>query len=324
MVGWGVLPTPSLPMASLKRRGGCFAWLALLALAAPPACAPHIASSVVDPVSVQIGSIETGGLFEEALDPVPQTDAERASRLIELFRSAGCPEDQISRSRVMSSRKMNLFCALPGQSDQTIVVGAHYDHTGYGIGLSDNWSGLAMLPLLYRALSSAPRVHGFVFTGFGAATQGQLGSESYLRRMRPVRREKIAAMVNLKGLGLGSTAVWSSQADPELRLDLISVSHALGVELRHVDLSRKPKREFRDDLSLWPINADANSFRRYRIPSIVIHSYSRETEGLLSHTYRERDTSRFDRAAYTESLRLVAVYLAYLDQSLAIRRERGD
>lgn len=301
----------------------CFLF-ALLTLATLPACAPRTQTRALDPLAVRIGRLELGGLFEQALEPVPQTNAERAARLIELFRLAGCPEDQITRSHVMSSRKKNLFCTLPGQGDRTIVVGAHYDHSSSGIGLSDNWSGLAMLPLLYRALASEPRGHAFVFAGFGAATQDQIGSESYLRRMKPFRRGQIAAMVNLKGLGLGSTAVWTSRADPDLLLDLVSVSNTLDLELRHVDLSRQPERNEPDDLSPWPIHADANSFRRYRIPSIVIHSYDRDTARLLEQPYREHDKSLFDTQAYTESLRLVSVYLAYLDQSLVARSEPGD
>lgn len=311
-------------MAPLRRRHTLPTLLAISALGALPACAPRLANPVPEPVSVRIGRLEFEGLFEEALEPVPQGDRERALRLVQLFERAGCAADQIELTRVAGSRHKNVSCSLPGRTGHTIVVGAHYDHTGYGIGLSDNWSGLAMLPILYRALASAPREHGFVFLGFAAAAKDQSGSESYLRRMRPFQRAELAAMVNLKGLGLGTTAVWSSLADPDLRLDLVSVSKALGVELRHVDLSRRPRRRLRDERSPWPIHADAISFRRYQIPSILIHSYDRNSARLLAQPYREDDRSLFDPEAYAESLRLVSVYLAYLDQTLALRRERGN
>ena len=295
-----------------------------IALAVLGACAPRMATDVPDPLSIRVGRSDQGPLFEQALDPVPQTTAERGERLIELFRLAGCPDDEITRSSVMTSRDKNLFCRLPGETENTIVVAAHTHHTGYGIGLSDDWSGLAMLPLLYHALRDSPRQHSFVFAGFGAVTQDSLGAESYLRRMQPFRRSQIAAMVNLKGLGLGSTAVWSSLADPDLRLDLVSVSKSLGLELRHVDLSKQTYRRTPEEMYGWPIHADASRFRRYRIPSIVIHSYDLESASLLANPQREHDRRLFDPRAYSDSLRLISVYLAYLDQTLVIRRERGN
>ncbi len=308
-------------MASPRRRRPLR--LGLAALCALTACAQRHESSVVDPVSVQVARLEAEALLAAALDPVPQSEAERASRLVELFELAGCPKAQLFLARIRGSRNQHIVCALPGASEHSILVGAQTGGTRFGSPASDDWSGLSMLPLLYRALAGTPREHGFLFAGLGDDAGDPLGSESELESMRPIDRAQLAAIVNLRGLGLGSSAVWSSVADPDLRLDLVSVSRSLGLELRHVDLSRAPEQNRRVRRSPWSAQGEARAFRRYQIPSITIHSYDRETARLLTRAPREEKANLFRREAYAETLRLVSVYLGYLDQTLALRRGRG-
>ncbi|MGA2533943.1 MAG: M28 family peptidase [Candidatus Aminicenantales bacterium] len=81
------------------------------------------------------------------------------------------------------SPEPNIIATLPGLSDSTILVGAHFDYspTGSplynpgisvlpfkGIGLIDNWSGALLLPVLYKSLGTRPREHTFIFIDFAA------------------------------------------------------------------------------------------------------------------------------------------------------------
>jgi Zn-dependent M28 family amino/carboxypeptidase len=284
--------------------------LALLAALAALGCAER-AIPLPGSRSVEIRFDAREALLAQ-LSPVPQPDAERKDRLVELFRLAGCEALEERRS---GTELPNVLCTLPGSTDRSIVVGAHYDRRRFGESAADNWSGVVLLPNLYRALRVAPREHSFSFVGFAEAERRRNGtgrelppaSRNYLRSLAPQELQRIVAMVNLKGLGLGDTAIWAERADPNLALDLRSVANSLGLPLREID--------FRNH-----IQADMHSFRRYGIPTILIHSFDLESGVVLSQPQRDHlEGIQADR--YFDSYRLVSVYLAYLDLTLAARRE---
>jgi Zn-dependent M28 family amino/carboxypeptidase len=106
------------------------------------------------------------------------------------------------------SRSPNVICTLPGESGAVILTGAHFDFSGRGKGVVDNWSGAALLPSLYQSLADRPRRHTFVFVGYTGEEAGLLGSQSYVKQLTPEQRSKIAAAVNLDCLGLSSTKLW--------------------------------------------------------------------------------------------------------------------
>ena len=144
----------------------------------------------------------------------------------------------------------NLLAYLPGQTDEYVIVGAHYDHLGRGNfdslapsqigqihpGADDNASGTAGVLELARLLSSQP-VHpkrGILFMNFAGEELGLLGSAYWVGHpTRPL--DKAVAMINMDmigrikdekvyigGVGTGSTfkAVLEESAKKEPRLKL--------------------------------------------------------------------------------------------------------
>ena len=116
-------------------------------------------------------------------------------------------------------RAANVVGILPGRDarlrDETIVIGAHYDHLGRGgegsiapdaigavhHGADDNASGVAAVLGLARAFAAAggaPRT--LVFVAFAGEEMGLLGSTHYVRKpARPLDRTVL--MVNLDMVG---------------------------------------------------------------------------------------------------------------------------
>lgn len=272
------------------------------------ACADRF-TPVPDPVRVRVGNIDARAL-EATLGTVPRPIPERIERIVELFRQAGCGTEFLEVSLPGKTPYPNVICTLPGRSRKTIVVGAHVDRPADGNGVVDDWTGASLLPHLYRALAIERREHSFMFVGFGHATLKEQGSHGFLRRLDDERRENIRAMVDLKGLGLGPTAVWVSQADRDLRQDLYAVAKALGLPLQSVRFYTN-------------VTADSKAFRFWGIPAITIHSFDKENARMLEQSYRDRDPSQVDMGAYFDSARLIAVYLGYLDDTLRIRDQRG-
>jgi hypothetical protein len=112
----------------------------------------------------------------------------------------------------------NVVAVLEGEgplADETIVVGAHYDHLGLGgagslapwttaihNGADDNASGTATLLEIARRLTAAGQKpkRRIVFIAFTAEERGLLGSDHYVRNPR-FALEKTVAMFNLDMVG---------------------------------------------------------------------------------------------------------------------------
>lgn len=252
-------------------------------------------------LKVKIGSPPV--LLLHQVEPVPDGNAARQFRLIDLFAQAGCTN--VERRWRRASDLPHVACILKGRTDRKILVSANFDEP-IGRGYRDNWTGAAMLPSLYRSLRVEPREHTYEFVGFADEGVGSVGSPAASARM-VVRlpadeRSAIVALVSLQGLGLDLPAVWDKQADPNLNTDLYSVSRSLELPVRRVDFLHHHKDVFTLD---QPIRLP----RTLDIPSILI--------GVA-------DTQAGE---YLDSFRLVAVYLSYLDQTLALRKrllEEGE
>ena len=110
----------------------------------------------------------------------------------------------------------NVLAYLPGKSDEYIIIGAHYDHLGYGNvdslapsqigkihpGADDNASGTAGVLELARLL--APRKgqlqRGILFANFAGEELGLLGSAHWVSEPT-LPLEKAVAMINMDMIG---------------------------------------------------------------------------------------------------------------------------
>lgn len=109
----------------------------------------------------------------------------------------------------------NVVGYLPGETDEYVVVGAHYDHLGLGeqfsmapgmvgrphLGADDNASGTAGVLELARWMSAQPkRKRGVLFMAFAGEELGLLGSSYYVNHPElPI--EKAVAMINMDMIG---------------------------------------------------------------------------------------------------------------------------
>jgi hypothetical protein len=103
------------------------------------------------------------------------------------------------------------------QSDQIVVIGAHYDSVDGSPGADDNASGVAALLALARAFGKTQPQRTLRFVAFANEEppyfqSTQMGSWVYARRCRE-REEKVVAMIALESLGFYSDAP-HSQAYP--------------------------------------------------------------------------------------------------------------
>ncbi|HEY4360671.1 MAG TPA: M28 family peptidase [Bryobacteraceae bacterium] len=147
----------------------------------------------------------------------------------------------------------NVEAYLPGQTDEYVVIGAHYDHLGLGDehslapsligtihpGADDNASGTAGVIELARYLSQQPKQkRGFLFLTFAGEELGLLGSSWYVNHpLLPL--EKAAAMINMDMIGRireGKVYVNGSGTGTTLAKLVADIPAPAGL---HLDLSDK-------------------------------------------------------------------------------------
>ncbi|MGH7566369.1 MAG: M28 family peptidase [Gemmatimonadota bacterium] len=123
----------------------------------------------------------------------------------------------------------------PALSDQAIVIGAHYDHLGWGgigslapderrvhNGADDNASGVAGVIELAGWFAAHPQPRTLVFVAFGAEELGNIGSSAWVKDP-PWPLERTVAMLNLDMIGrlrekldvqgTGTSAAWPALLD---------------------------------------------------------------------------------------------------------------
>lgn len=240
-------------------------------------------------------------IVEARLGKYAGNNQQREATLKQLFADAGCDAQHVSEQSVKTSKLPNVVCVFPGSSDKVIIVGAHFDHVSEGDGVVDNWSGASLLPSLFEAIKVEPRKHTYIFIGFTDEEKGEVGSHFYVQQMTKEQVAATDAMVNLDTLGLAPSEVWISHSDKRLANALAYIAKQINAPLSAVNVEQVG-------------SSDGEQFAERNIPRITIHSLTQETwDARVLHTSKDKISAmRLDD--YYQSYRLLAAYLAYLDQ----------
>ena len=284
--------------AAPRRFSSRFAWMLIACLAFAVYPSPHAHSQSI--------RFEARAVVEDHLRSFSAQNREREARIRQWLAEAGCKpanlsEQAISKQTIGRELPPNVICVLPGQTPETIVVGAHTDHVDAGDGVVDNWTGAVLLPALLYSLSAHSRHHTLIFIGFSAEESNLTGSRYYAAHLTRAQRARIEAVVNFDSLGLGPTEVWASHADKTLFDALQTTARAAKLPLTVMNPERGA-------------SADSESFAPYRIPRITLHSVTEQTWPILHSPSDNLDAVKTND--YYDSYKLIAKYLAYLDNTL--------
>jgi len=246
--------------------------------------------------------LQTREVVEGHLKSFSNRNGEREALIRKWFADSGCKDANLSEQALDRNLPPNVICVLPGETQEVIIVGAHTDHVdSFGDGVVDNWTGAVLLPSLLYSLSAQPRHHTLIFVGFSGEEKGLVGSRYYVDHLTNGQRAHIEGMVNFDSLGLGPTEVWASHADKALLDALASVAMASKLPVTAVNV---------DNLG----TADSESFARYQIPRITLHSVTQQTWSILHSPFDKMAAIKMND--YYDSYKLIAEYLAYLDDTL--------
>jgi len=246
--------------------------------------------------------LRTREAVEADLKSFSTRNSEREALIRKWFDDSGCKDANLAEQALDRKLPPNVICVWPGETPEVIVIGAHTDKVdSFGDGVVDNWTGAVLLPSLLYSLSAQPRHHTLIFIGFSGEEKGLAGSRYYVDHLTSEQRAHIEGMVNFDSLGLGPTEVWASHADRVLfdALSSIAAASKLPVTVMNVENGA---------------TADSESFARYHIPRITLHSVTQQTWSIL-HSPSDK-LAAVKMNDYYNSYKLIAEYLAYLDNAL--------
>jgi hypothetical protein len=199
----------------------------------------------------------------------------------------------------------NVAALLPGQTDEYVIIGAHYDHLGLGgqyslapsqtgtihPGADDNASGTAGIMELARYFAKEPRQkRGILFLNFAGEEQGLLGSAYYADHpLLPL--SGAVAMINLDMIGRmrdNKLYIGGSASGSNLKPMLEKVIATSGL---NVDYSGGTSEG----------SSDHTSFTSHQVPALFFFS------GLHADYHKPSDTwDKIDAPAAVRLLALVA------------------
>jgi hypothetical protein len=206
----------------------------------------------------------------------------------------------------------NVAGYLPGQTDEYIIVGAHYDHLGLGgqfsmapsltgtvhPGADDNASGTAGVLELAHYFSRQPKQkRGILFMTFAGEELGLLGSGYYANHPE-LPLAKAVTMINLDMIGRAK--------DGRVYIGGAGSGSTLRASLDTLTPRRKLKIDYSDNSS--SASSDHTSFSAKQVPVLFFFS------GLHGDYHKPSDTwDKIDSADAVELLQLVADVATRLD-----------
>ncbi|MEI6852393.1 MAG: M28 family peptidase [Bacteroidota bacterium] len=112
----------------------------------------------------------------------------------------------------------NVAAMIDNKAKKNIIIGAHYDHLGFGgarsrsygkhevhNGADDNASGVALMLALARQIKQSPfKNYNFIFISFSGHEDGLFGSEYFAKKMS-IADSSISLMINIDMVGRADT-----------------------------------------------------------------------------------------------------------------------
>lgn len=218
----------------------------------------------------------------------------------------------------------NVVAALPGASDEWIVIGAHYDHLGHGNsnslgksgeetqihpGADDNGSGVSTVLELAASLSAEKAKHpekfqrGIIFAWWSGEEMGLLGSAAFCEKP-PVPMEKIVAYINFDMVG--------RLRDNKLSMQAVASSKVWRKLLEKRNVAAGFNLVMQDDPYL---PTDVTSFYPKRVP--VLNFFT----GAHEDYHRPTDTA--DKLDY-EGMERIAKFAEQIVLDVTAAKERPD
>jgi Iap family predicted aminopeptidase len=208
-----------------------------------------------------------------AVNAVPCKIEERLEGVRKQFLAAGAKEEDIKIEKFDKDKISNVVVLKKGTTDETVIIGAHYDRVDSGCGVVDNWTGVVIMTQIYKVLASMTTNKSYVFVAFDKEEEGLRGSNQMTKAMTPEQIAKTCSMLNFDSFG---------QAAP---MSLRSVSSSKLLDLAK-EIGKEGGLKF-IDVEIPGASADSASFRNRKIAAITLSGLAGNWQSIL-HTSNDK------------------------------------
>jgi acetylornithine deacetylase/succinyl-diaminopimelate desuccinylase-like protein len=222
--------------------------------------------------------------IKDEFNIVPCKNEERLNGVKALLERLGAPASDISVNKYNGVE--NLIIRKVGASEESIIIGAHYDKVSDGCGAVDNWTGIVALAHLYKTLKDVPLTKTLVFVAFGKEEKGLIGSRAMVDKMSKDEALMVCAMINIDSLGLSAPQVADNMSTKKLGELAAATAKDMKMPFAHAAIANA--------------DADSSSFVAKKIPALTIHGLTNDWPTILH--------SQKDQASKVNS---ISVYLGY-------------
>jgi Iap family predicted aminopeptidase len=194
----------------------------------------------------------------------PCKNSDRLAAVKALFQKVGAEPDRLAVQKLSGIE--NLLVEIPGKTQETIIIGAHYDKSPEGCGAVDNWTGIVALAHIYRTLKDLSLQKRIVLVAFGEEEKGLLGSKAMAGKLDKAQLGQYCAMINIDSLGLGA---------PQVALNISSK--------KLIDKTAEIANRMKMPFGRGPVpgNSDSSSFISKNIPAVTIHGLADGFEKII-------------------------------------------
>lgn len=227
--------------------------------------------------------ISTEEQIREDIFSSPCKDNERLIAAKALFMKVGAQEKDILIEKLDNTE--NLIIRKQAQSQETIIIGAHYDKVPDGCGAIDNWSGIVAVAHVYRSLKDVPLQKNLIFVAFGKEEKGLLGSKAMVKAIKKEKIDQYCAMINIDSLGMAAPQVPVNLSSKTLANRAVEVAQRMKIPFNKVTING---------------GADSVSFTEKKIPAMTISAVGNGWEQVL-HTNKDQ----------VANVNTTSVYLGY-------------
>jgi Zn-dependent M28 family amino/carboxypeptidase len=231
--------------------------------------------------------VSTTEAVTETVKLAPCKNTERFETVKKLFVQMGAKEEAVTVEKFDKDKISNVVVKVKGKSDETIIVGAHYDDIGDGsCGAIDNWTGISIIAHIYKSLKQIETEKSYIFVAFDQEEKGLFGSAAMAKAIPKESREKYCAMVNFDSFGFSSPFV------------LANTSSSKVTKLAK-DFAKENNFKM-NDVVIEGADADSSSFKSRNIPAITFSGLDNKWQ-----SYLHSKNDQFDK------INMSSVYMGY-------------
>jgi Zn-dependent M28 family amino/carboxypeptidase len=243
--------------------------------------------------------ISTEEAVTESVKLVPCKREERFEAVKKLFAQMGAKDDAITVEKFNKDKISNVVVKKKGKTDETIVIGAHYDRVDEGCGVVDNWTGIVILAHLFKTLNQIDTQKSYVFVAFDQEEKGLLGSDEMAKAIPKENRPQYCSMVNLDSFGTGAPMALQNASSPKM----ISLAKKLAEDSKFRFI----------DIAVGGANADSSSFKNRDIPAITMSGLDNQW---MTYMHSKNDQlAKINMKSVYFSYRFALMYVANLDST---------